>query len=248
MTSCRYSTSSWHILEETYCNRQFPLHKEKIRQTNCSPNWKKVTRHCARTSSLVLQYTIRVFYITSNDKLPPQQLLMANPRGNIDNLLTHGTRGKRKHRQPAYDGCHLEFEKHIASHRLHTKDDVLGSPNPNQRFPIFIGSGMFKCFMIASCKGRNRKQDGHNNNNMLVKNLQDHILHRINNTATYQLGVDFIETTQRFFRPLNLSRISALAHAHLEFCNNQIHLFPFASASGREGTKGRLGTDTAQER
>jgi hypothetical protein len=102
--------------------------------------------------------------------------------------------------------------------------------------------------MIASYKERNTKQDGHNNNGMLVNKLLDHISHRINNNRTYQLGVDFIETNQSFFRPLYLSRISALAHALLELGNDKIHLFRFTSASGREGTKGRLGTDTAQAR
>jgi hypothetical protein len=81
-----------------------------------------------------------------------------------------------------------------------------------------------------------------------IKNFQ--IKYHIESKSynTYQLGVDFIETNQSFFRPLNLSRISAHAHALLELGNDQIHLFRFASASGREGTKGRLGTDTAQAR
>jgi hypothetical protein len=85
---------------------------------------------------------------------------------------------------------------------------------------------------------------------MLVTNFQItcHVSHRIYSNTTYQLGVDFSETSQSFFRPIHLSRISALAHASLELVNDQIHPFRVASASGREGTKGRLGADTAQAR
>jgi hypothetical protein len=90
----------------------------------------------------------------------------------------------------------------------------------------------------------------HNKNSMLVfKTSRSHIFtsnHQCH--TTYQLGVDFIETNQSLFRPLNLSRISTLAHAPLELGNDQIHLFRVASASGREGTKARVGADTAQAR
>jgi hypothetical protein len=64
--------------------------------------------------------------------------------------------------------------------------------------------------------------------------------------TTYQLGVNFIQTTQSLLGPLNLSRVAALPHALLELGNDKVHLFRLASASGRDRTKGRLGADTAQ--
>jgi hypothetical protein len=66
--------------------------------------------------------------------------------------------------------------------------------------------------------------------------------------TTYQLGIDFIETNQSLLRPQNLSRISALTHTPLELVDDQIHLFRVASASGREGTKARLGAYATQAR
>jgi hypothetical protein len=99
--------------------------------------------------------------------------------------FTRGT-SPRRPRQPTYDGCHLEFERHITS--IDCRQNVtfwfsrpsLTSFNLVRVWDVQV---LHDCVLQRA----KRKQDGHNNSNMLVKKLSDHMSHITSNLQQHDV-------------------------------------------------------------
>lgn len=64
--------------------------------------------------------------------------------------------------------------------------------------------------------------------------------------STYQFGFHFVEAFESLLGPLNLRRVPALPHTRLQFFHDFTHAIFLTTATGRDGTKGGLGTSATK--